>query len=245
MKVRFVDLAWPRGAATARRTPGRAADRLGVCRGQRVAPLQYALLPDRVQLPMELRGRAAEVVGEVSPPEELHVDGPRFRRRPSSPVSGSPASNSRRSRTRSGVSSLFKKSFKSVQRPFKSVLSSLYSLLSASASAPTQGVDAPHFPLFQNGLSSSCVQSWAVAAPQRAFRRAWGNYPRLPGAANLKGSVRRLNGTTGRNIKPGLKNRGEGCASPPSLSFSPVISPVFPPASPGGTNQPPALSGFL
>ena len=55
-----------------------AADRLGVCRGQRVAPLQYALLPDRIQLPVELRGRAAEVVGEVSPPEELHVNGPQL-----------------------------------------------------------------------------------------------------------------------------------------------------------------------
>ena len=86
-----------------------------------------------------------------------------------------------------------------------------------------QGVDAPHFPLFQDGLSSSCVQSWAVAAPQRAFRQAWGNYPRLPGAANLKGSVRRLNGTTGRNIKPGLKNRGGRVC----FATQPVIQPGY------------------
>ena len=72
--------------------------------------------------------------------------------------------------------------------------------------------------------------------PTVDFGTVWGNYPRPPGAANLKGSVRRLNGNAGKNTKPGLKNRGKGCASPPSLSFSPVISPVFPPASPGAVS---------
>lgn len=148
---------------------------------------------------------------------------PSFRRRPSSPVSGSPASNSRRSRTRSGVSSLFKKSFKSVQRPFKSVLSSLYILLSASASAPTRALMLRIFRCFKMAFPPPVFNRWAVAAPQRAFRWAWGNYPRLPGAANLKGSVRRLNGTTGRNIKPGLKNRGGRVC----FATQPVIQPGY------------------
>ena len=58
--------------------PRQAADRLDLRRRQGIAPLQHTLLPDRIQLPVELRGRAAEVVGEVGPPEELHVDGPQL-----------------------------------------------------------------------------------------------------------------------------------------------------------------------
>ena len=96
------------------------------------------------------------LVGDVFDDETLErLNGtmaPSFRRRPSSPVSGSPASNSRRSWTRSGVLSLFKKSFKSAQRPFKSVLSSLYSLLSASASAPTRALMLCFFRCFKMTL---------------------------------------------------------------------------------------------
>ena len=52
-----------------------AADHLGVRRRQGIAPLQHTLLPDCVQLPVKLRGGLAEVVGEVGPPKELHIDG--------------------------------------------------------------------------------------------------------------------------------------------------------------------------
>ncbi len=52
-----------------------AADCLGVSRGQRGAAFQHPLLPDAVQLPVEVRGGAAEIVGEVGPPEKFHVNG--------------------------------------------------------------------------------------------------------------------------------------------------------------------------
>ena len=37
--------------------------------------LQHALLPDCIQFPVKLRGGAAEVMREVGPSEEFHVDG--------------------------------------------------------------------------------------------------------------------------------------------------------------------------
>ena len=57
---------------------GKPVDCLGSCRGERGAALQNTLLPDIIQFPVKLRGGAAEVMGEVGPPEELHINGPQF-----------------------------------------------------------------------------------------------------------------------------------------------------------------------
>ena len=55
--------------------PRQTADRLGVRCRQWIAPLQHALLPDCIQFPVKLRGGAAEVMREVGPSKEFHVDG--------------------------------------------------------------------------------------------------------------------------------------------------------------------------
>ena len=52
-----------------------AAYLLSLCQGQGGTALEHPLLPDAVQLPVEVRGGAAEIVGEVGPPEKFHVNG--------------------------------------------------------------------------------------------------------------------------------------------------------------------------
>lgn len=57
---------------------GPPADCLNSGWGNREVSLQDALLPDGIQFPVELRGGAAEIVGEISPPEKLQVYGPQL-----------------------------------------------------------------------------------------------------------------------------------------------------------------------
>ena len=52
-----------------------AAYLFSICRGQGGAAFQHPLLPDAVQLSMEIRGGAAEIVGEIGPPEKFQVNG--------------------------------------------------------------------------------------------------------------------------------------------------------------------------
>lgn len=72
LKVKFVDLACPRGASTALRASVGPADLLRVCAG--VHALHNALPEDPVELLVEGRRGSDEVVREVGPAKIAQVE---------------------------------------------------------------------------------------------------------------------------------------------------------------------------